>query len=63
MKEKELVIMTSCLHVDCVNSDTPTFHVESEHFTIEKKEEVREEKKEEESYEKISILDLLGDDF
>ena len=63
LKDKELVVVTATLQIECVDSDTPTFHVETERFTIEKKEEVIEEKKEDEEYEKISILDLLGDDF
>jgi len=62
LKDKELVVVTSSLQVDCVDENTPTFHVENEHFTLEKREEPEEEKKEE-SYEKVSILDLLGDDF
>ena len=63
LKDKELVVVTATLQIECVDSDTPTFHVETERFTIEKKEEVIEEQKEDEEYEKISILDLLGDDF
>lgn len=63
LKEKELIVVTSSLHIDVVDKDTPTFHVEAEQFTIEKKEEKHEEVKSEEGYEKVSILDLLGDDF
>jgi len=65
LKDKELVSVVSNLEVNCVDSDTPTFKVETEHFTFEKKEkEIEEvEEKNEDSYEKISILDLLGDDF
>ena len=63
LKEKELVVLTSTVYVPCIDSDTPTYHVENEHFTIEKKEETVEEKKEDDGYEKVSILDLLGDDF
>ncbi len=62
LKEKELVVVTSTLSVSCIDKDTPTFHVEEEHFTLEKKEEKNEEVKEE-GYEKVSILDLLGEDF
>ena len=48
-----------------MDSDTPTYHVETEHFVLEKKEKEDNEEKviEEEKYEKVSILDLLGDDF
>ena len=65
LKDKELVVIVSNNEVNCVDSETPTFHVETEHFTIEHKEkdEEVEETKEDENYEKISILDLLGDDF
>jgi len=65
LKDKELVSVVSNLEVNCVDSDTPTFKVETEHFTFENKEkEIEEvEEKNEDSYEKISILDLLGDDF
>ena len=49
--------MSSSLHVECVDCDTPAFHVENEHFVIEKKEEHVEEKKEDEySYLKISHI-------
>lgn len=63
LKDKELVVLTSTNEVNIVDSDTPTYHVE-EHFTIEKKEEKEEVKdSQDDNYEKISIMDLLGDDF
>jgi len=63
LKDKELIVLVSNLEVNCVDSSTPTFHVENEHFTLEKKEKEEIVEDKEESYEKISILDLLGDDF
>ncbi len=62
LKDKELIVAVSNLEVASVDNNTPTFHVENEHFTLEKKEDNQIEEKEE-NYEKISILDLLGDDF
>lgn len=62
LKDKEVIMVSSSLYVNCVDSNTPTYHVETEHFVLEKKEEPIEEIKNE-SYEKVSILDLLGDDF
>ncbi len=63
LKDKELVILTSTNEVCVVSKDTLTYHIE-EQFTIDKKEEKEEvEEKQDENYEKISIMDLLGDDF
>ena len=65
LKDKELLLTVSSLETSVVDSNVKTYHDDTEHFTFEKKE--KEEKVEEEtsddSYEKISILDLLGDDF
>lgn len=65
LKDKELLLTVSSLETSVVDSNVKTYHDDTEHFTFEKKE--KEEKIEEEtaddSYEKISILDLLGDDF
>ena len=66
LKDKEVIVAVSNFEVNCVDSNTPTYQVETEHFTLEKKvKEEREEDEvvEEEKYEKVSILDLLGDDF
>ena len=65
LKDKELVVNVSNFEVNCVDSSTPTYQVETEHFTIERKEkeEPEENDSKEDKYEKVSILDLLGDDF
>ncbi len=62
LKDKELLIIVSNLEANVIDSSIPTFHVENEHFAIEKEEKIEKEESNEE-YEKISILDLLGDDF
>ena len=40
-----------------------TYQDDTAHFTLERKEEKVVEEVKDDNYEKISILDLLGDDF
>ena len=64
LKGKERIIYTSNLVMDYIDENTKTYQNTTNFAEMKEhnKEEVKEEKKEE-NYEKISILDLLGDDF
>ena len=64
LKGKERIIYSSPLFMDYVDENTKTYQNTTNFADIKEhnKEETKAEKKEE-NYEKISILDLLGDDF
>ena len=62
LKDKELIVTSSNLDVLCIDENTVVHTETKEKFVFEKKVETVVEEKQEE-YEKVSILDLLGDDF
>ena len=66
LKGKERIVASSNLEIDVIDENIKTYQ-NTTNFVQEKldtKHEVKEkEEVETENYEKISILDLLGDDF
>ena len=64
LKAKERILYTTNLLMDYVDENTKTYK-NMTNFVQEKEDnkDIERENKKEENYEKISILDLLGDDF
>ena len=64
LKGKERIIYTSNSVMDYIDENTKTYQNTTNFAEMKEhnREEVKEDKKED-NYEKISILDLLGDDF
>ena len=63
-KGKERIIFVSSLSLDYIDENIKTYQNTTNFAELKEhnKEEHKEDKKED-NYEKISILDLLGDDF
>ena len=64
LKGKERIIYTTNLSLDYIDENTKTYK-NTTNFVQEKEDnkDIEKNVKKEENYEKISILDLLGDDF
>ena len=64
LKGKERVIFTTNLTMDFIDNNTKTYK-NTTNFVHEREDnkDILKEEKKEKNYEKISILDLLGDDF